>query len=248
MPVILLIFGVSILSQNALGQGGTCYNLPGCENIPWNSTYYDVVLPEFPTCTLTVQSKSRICNGKTQFYVAAIHFYHIGNDCSALKDWLYPNGEDQFGILPDPQKVDYLFDYSYENIIDQEFDSAIYLLGTEYFDCEDGYLGPINVFSYFKGICKSMCWMIYSHVSNPYKRLFYYKRQNCIDICCQVEVMKCWDSSVPPGEVRTTTNITIPPEAPDCSTLAFPPCTFPNIPNYNQGMSFPVPCRPYCQN
>lgn len=89
--IYIFLFVLLFNKQDATAQID-CYNLNNCENVQWNSTWLDIFYPPYPTCKLTVEIRTRICNGKTQVQVSGIHFYDPFSDCNSIIAWLWPNG------------------------------------------------------------------------------------------------------------------------------------------------------------
>jgi hypothetical protein len=74
--IIFMITILAFMIQNInLKSQDNCYDANGCGSIPWTSVWMGIVYPDFPTCTLTVEVKTRVCNNQTQVKIGGIHFY-----------------------------------------------------------------------------------------------------------------------------------------------------------------------------
>lgn len=222
-----------------------CYNQPGCENIPWNSYTENFTHPNFPECQITVLVYHRVCNGRTQILVKNLGFYEpFASNCDALIKWLWPNDEWQQGILPHPDKLDEIYNYAYEEIVQKKIELVVGLFGEEYFNCDGGYIGELNTFSIFKGSCKAFCFhFLQSTTSNSSRFLF--TRNSCTEQCCEERISYCWDSVL--NELRKTIVIIPAPSTPDCTITSPPACGNIVIPGFTQTIVFPGPCRIICE-
>jgi hypothetical protein len=235
---IFIAFATNLYSQ--------CYNQPGCENIPWNSYTENFTHPNFPECQITVLVYHRVCNGRTQILVKNLGFYELfASNCDALIKWLWPNDEWQQGILPDPDKLDEIYNYAYEELVQKKIEFAVGLFGLTYFNCNGGYIGEWNTFSIFKGACRSYCFHLLSSTTGGSMRM-YLTKSNCGIQCCEERISYCWDSEL--NELRKTIDVTPSSGSPECSTLPTPECEIISIPGYNYFLPPSAgPCRVICE-
>lgn len=234
---ILMAYGTNLFSQ--------CYNQPGCESIPWSSYTENFTHPNFPTCQITVLVWHRVCNGRTQFLVKNLGFYEpFGSNCGPLIKWLWPNDEWKQNIMPAPEKLDEIYNYAYEEIVQKKIENFIGIYGQQYFNCNGGYIGELNTFSIFKGSCKSYCFHLLESTTTGDRRI-YFTRTNCVLQCCEERISYCWDSEL--NELRKTIEIIPAASTPDCALAPPPACSTIIIPGYVQTQTFGGPCRTYCE-
>lgn len=222
MLVILLI----VLYKPAYGDD--CYDVTGCENIPWQTSTYGVQYPGYEECTLTVGIKWRFCGGTRQVKVAYIGFYDPFSNCDRIVKWLWPNDEWRNGQLPAPEKVDAIFDFCYEDVARQIMESAASSPSwRNMFDCDNPNpnYGEMNQVSMFKASCQSICWA-YVEPSTHGDPYFWWSRSKCADLCCQKIHKYCWNSQT--NSLQWTEEIVESPGQPDCSSKIPPACDWPD--------------------
>lgn len=224
--ISLFIFTLLTLVLNSLEMKSQsdCYNANGC-NTAWSTSWMGVVYPQFPTCTLTVEVKTRICNGKTQVWCKGIYFYDPFSDCSAMINWLWPNGWQQ-GQSPDPVRAQSVFNYVYEDIMKQLFKTSTQSMKSLFLCGAPPYMPEWAEYTYYKASCQSLCYALMSLATHPDFQFMYLGYQHCFDECCQVIIKYCW-ASVNATEPTITRTVIPSPNQPNCETFPKPSCNFP---------------------
>jgi len=221
-----------------------CYPPSGCGS--WTTTWMGVVYhktgyPEFETCTLTVAIKTRVCGNRTQVWCSGIYFYDPFSDCTALINWLFPDGWGQ-GQSPNPDRAQDVFDYVYENIMEQLFIRTTQNMKSSFLCNNNSW----KEYIYYKSQCKTICFALMTNSPNPDPnfQFFYINTQNCSDICCQVIIKFCWPSAGA-SEPNMTRMVITSPDQPNCETTPAPSCNYPPGTIIWQGQSdcFSIPCQ-----
>lgn len=225
ISLFIFVLLALVLSSLEMKSQSDCYNANGC-NTTWSTSWMGVVFPQFPTCTLTVEVKTRICNGQTQIWCRGIYFYDPFSDCTAMIQWLWPNGWQQ-GQSPDPEKAQNVFNYVYEDIMKQLFKTATQNLKSLFLCDGPPYMPEWTEYTYYKASCISLCWALMSgSATHPNFQFIYLGFQHCIDECCQVVIKYCWES-VNATEPKVTRTVIPSPNQSKCETYPKPSCNFP---------------------
>lgn len=248
--LILLLFLLAGWAETKAQSN--CY--PDSDCGAWDTTQYFVVYPAFPTCTLTVDVRVRECDGVTQIQVLLVQFYNPLNPtgCQSFVNWLWTGGSWPTGGHPDPDKWKTVMEFIYNDVIFQRVEGAFQDPAiANYYNCDDGRIGPINNYSYYIGSCYAVCFAIYQVTlpagpGGPMTITFpIFNVASCTNICCQKTITYCWDA-VNQEIVRNV--VTTPaPNAPDCDLVPDPPCFLPTLPFGTKLWEDQTPCLEACE-
>ncbi len=204
---ILFIFLVILcsISNNKL-NATDCYNTYNFGCFQWSNIDYrtvDIVLDDFPGCTLHVNYTWRYCLTDPSLNQMRIIYYGLGSGCANVYQYLHPGGQ----IYVDPVKDKLLRNKIFLKITRDLFEPL-----------KNNYPCPNYQYSVsmWDGICQAVCEIAFTDMSIGYVT------NDCVtDYCCGIIVKYCYNELT--GLVEKD-ELHIGDQNYDCWILPAPPC------------------------
>ncbi len=196
-----------------------CYNNDSCSTPgAWIYAQDEVVVPEFPNCTLTVEYCWRECQANTphtiQIKICKIHFLHPCQQCDAILSFIRIDGD------LSTRRCRMLHTYIIKQITLDKFVFWYSNASQEMKDLVECGTGYHVKYQWWNGSCSAWCYYTTKDGMNTYAHL---SPITCTDLyCCGLQLKYCYNSQT--GQVeRTEERLQYP--LVDCSQIPKLPLT-----------------------